>query len=119
MVEDLEPIIKAQLSTLRAQIDILRDQMESSEESAAKLKYIIANDLVESMIKRFERNEKKLEELTDKINSFHLNLQEQMVEFKRMRERQLSDIALAEAISKIFEEKEVKVSPKPLYELKK
>jgi len=119
MVEELEPIIKAQLATLKTQIDILKRQIETSEEDAAKLKYKIANELVEALVKRFEKNEKSIENLNDKLTSIHLNLQQQVEEFKRMKDRQLSELALSQAIAKIFEEKEVKVSSKPLYELKK
>ncbi len=118
MKEDIEPIIKAQLNTLKAQIDILRDHIESSEEGNVRLKYIIANELVESLIKRFEKNENKIDELKEKIESIELSLKEKVSELHRITKMELSEEALSKAISKILQEKEIEVDSKPLLDLK-
>lgn len=119
MTEDFESVIKAQLSTLKAQIDILREYLESSEESNVRLKYIIANELVESLIRRFEKNEQKLDLLNRKIESIELSLKEKVAELHRMTKMELSEDALSRSISKILQDTEVEVDSKPLLDLKK
>jgi hypothetical protein len=116
--EDIEPIIKAQLNTLKAQINILRDYVESSEESNVRLKYIIANELVEALIQRFEKNENKIDVLKEKLESIELSLQEKMSELHRMTKMELSEDALSKSISKILKDKNVEVDSKPLMDLK-
>ena len=116
--EDLESIIKAQLNTLKAQIDILRDHIESSEESNVRLKYIIANELVEALIKRFENSENKIDALKEKIESIELSLKEKVEELHRITKMELSEEALSKAISKIVQEKEIEIDSKPLLDLK-
>jgi hypothetical protein len=116
--EDIEPIIKAQLNTLKAQINILRDYVESSEESNVRLKYIIANELVEALIQRFEKNENKIDVLKEKLESIELSLQEKMSELHRMTKMELSEDALSKSISKILKDKDVEVDSKPLIDLK-
>jgi len=109
--EDFEPIIKAQLNTLKAQIDILKEYIESSEESNVRLKYIIANEMVESLVKRFEKNEKKLDELKEKIESIDLRIKEKISGIHRMTKMELSEEALSKAVSKILQGKEVDSRP--------
>ena len=116
--EDIEPIIKAQLNTLKAQVNILRDYIESSEESNVRLKYIIANELVEALIQRFEKNENKIDVMKEKLESIELSLQEKMAEIHRMTKMELSEDALSKSISKILRDKEVEVDSKPLLDLK-
>ena len=118
MKEDIEPIIKAQLNTLKAQIDILREYIENTEESNVRLKYIIANELVEALIKRFERNEAKIDQLGEKIESIELNLKEKMEELHRVTKMELSEEALSKAVSKILDTKDIEVDSKPLIDLK-
>ena len=116
--EDIEPIIKAQLNTLKAQINILRDYIESSEEGNVRLKYIIANELVEALIQRFEKNESKIDVLKEKLESIELSLQEKMSELSRVTKMELSEEALSKSITKILQDKEVEVDSKPLLDLK-
>jgi predicted nuclease with TOPRIM domain len=116
--EDIEPIIKAQMKTLKAQIDILREYIENNEESNVRLKYIIANELVEALIKRFERNEAKIDELKEKMESIDLSLKEKMEELHRVTKMELSEEALSKAVSRILEDKDIEVDSKPLLDLK-
>jgi dsDNA-specific endonuclease/ATPase MutS2 len=116
--EDIEPMIKAQLNTLKAQIKILKDYVESSEESNVRLKYIIANELVEALIERFEKNEKKIDMMKQKLESIELSLEEKMAELQRMTKMELSEDALSKSISKLLKDKEVEVDSKPLIDLK-
>lgn len=118
MKEDIEPMIKAQMNTLKAQINILRDYIESSEESNVRLKYIIANELVEALIQRFEKNEKKIDLLKEKLESIELSLQEKMAELHRITKMELSEDALSKSISKLLKDTEVEVDSKPLLDLK-
>ena len=116
--EDIEPIIKAQLNTLKAQIDILREYIENNEESNVRLKYIIANELVEALIKRFEKNEAKIDQLKEKIESIDMSLKEKMEELHRVTKMELSEEALSKAVSRILEDKDIEVDSKPLIDLK-
>jgi len=116
--EDLESIIKTQLNKLKTQIDVLRDHIESSEESNVRLKYIIANELVEALIKRFEKNEGKIDDLKEKIESIDLKLKEKMEELNRITRMELSEEALSKSISKVLQEKEIEVDSKPLLDLR-
>ena len=118
MREDIEPIIKAQLNTLKAQIDILREYIENTEESNVRLKYIIANELVEALIKRFENNEAKMDQLREKIESIELNLKEKMEELHRATKMEMSEEALSKAVSKILETKDIEVDSRPLLDLR-
>ncbi|MBN2202737.1 MAG: hypothetical protein JW700_00925 [Candidatus Aenigmarchaeota archaeon] len=118
MKENIEPIIKAQLNTLKAQIDILREYIENTEESNVRLKYIIANELVEAMIARFEKNEARLEELSEKIESIEVSLKEKVEELHRVTKMEMSEDALTRAVSKILGNKEIEVDSKPLIDLK-
>ena len=116
--EDIEPIIKAQLNTLKAQIDILREYIENNEESNVRLKYIIANELVEALIKRFEKNEAKIDDLKEKIESIDMSLKEKMEELHRVTKMELSEEALSRAVSRILDDKDIEVDSKPLIDLK-
>ena len=107
MREDIEPIIKAQMNTLKAQIDILREYIENTEESNVRLKYIIANELVEALIKRFEKNEAKIDQLKEKMEELH-----------RVTKMELSEEALSKAVSRILDNKDIEVDSKPLLDLK-
>lgn len=118
MKENIEPIIKAQLNTLKAQIDILRDYIENTEESNVRLKYIIANELVEALIARFEKNEEKLDYLKEKMESIELSLKEKVEELHRITKMELSEDALSRAVSKILGSKDIEVDSKPLIDLK-
>ena len=118
MREDIEPMIKAQLNTLRAQIKILKEYIESSEESNVRLKYIIANELVEALINRFEKNETKIDSLREKLESMELMMEEKMAELHRMTKMELSEDTLSRSISRILKDKEVEVDSKPLLDLK-
>ena len=118
MKEDIEPIIKAQLNTLKAQIKILREYIENTEESNVRLKYIIANELVEALIVRFKKNETKIDELKEKIESIELSLEEKVEELHRITKMELSEEALSRAVSKILSDKEIEVDSKPLIDLK-
>ena len=118
MKENIEPIIKAQLNTLKAQVNILKDYIESSEESNVRLKYIIANELVEALIQRFQKNEDKIDVMKEKLESIELKLEEKMSELHRITKQELSEDALSRSISKLLKEKEVEVDSKSLLDLK-
>ncbi len=119
MEEDFETIIRSQLRTLKNQMDIIKDYINKYEERSIKLKKTITNELIDALIKRFERNEKLIQELNEKLESINLKLQENLSRsIKELRE-EITEAELSKAISKIFEEKEIKISSKALDELKK
>ncbi|NIO44596.1 MAG: hypothetical protein GTN36_03525 [Candidatus Aenigmarchaeota archaeon] len=119
MEEDFESFMKSQLRTLKNQMEIIKDYIDKYEERSIKLRRTITNELIDALIKRFEANEKLIQDLNEKLESsnlkFHGNLSRSI---KELRE-ELSEAELSKAISKIFEKGEIKVSSKPLDELKK
>lgn len=117
--EEFETFIKSQLRTLKAQMDIIKEYINRYEERNIRLKKTISNELIEVLIKRFERNEKIISEFNEKLDSIDFKLREQLSRAIKDLREELSEAELSRAISKIFEEKEVKISSKPLDELRK
>ena len=118
MPEELESVMKAQIDAMRNQIDSLRELILDTEEHTARLKHMIADEMVEALVTRFQKNEKRIEEMHERISNIHVEIKDQLLEVKRARDRHLSDRALQKAISKIVDEAEIKVDVEPLYELK-
>ena len=119
MEEEFETFIKSQLRTFKAQMDIIKEYINRYEERNIRLKKTISNELIEVLIKRFERNEKIISEFNEKLDSIDFKLREQLSRAIKDLREELSEAELSRAISKIFEEKEVKISSKPLDELRK
>ena len=117
--EEFETFIKSQLRTFKAQMDIIKEYINRYEERNIRLKKTISNELIEVLIKRFERNEKIISEFNEKLDSIDFKLREQLSRAIKDLREELSEAELSRAISKIFEEKEVKISSKPLDELRK
>jgi len=118
MPEELESVMKSQMDAMKTQIDSLRELIIDTEENTARLKHMIADEMVEALVTRFQKNEKRIEEMHDRISNIHVEIKDQLLEVKRARDRHLSDRALQKAISKIAEEADIKVDAEPLYELK-
>ena len=118
MPEELETVMKVQMDVMKKQIDSLRELILDTEEHTARLKHMIADELVEALVLRFQKNEKRIDEMHDRISNIHVEIKDQLMEVKRARDRHLSDRALQKAINKIAEEAEIKVDAEPLYELK-
>ncbi len=118
MSEEFEKFIERQLESLKSQIEVLRKSISEYEEDAIKLKKKISNELVDALIKRFEKSEKKIDELDSKIDSLRFELENKLSGEIRKLRSELSEAELSRAISRIFEEREIKVDSKPLYELK-
>ena len=118
MSEELEPVMNAQLDAMRKQIENLRELVIDTEEHTARFKHIIADEMVGALVERFQKNEKRMEDLHDRISNMHVEIKEQLIEVKRARDRHLSDKALEKAINKLVEGGEIKVDAEPLYELK-
>ena len=111
MEEDFETLIRSQLRTLKNQMSIIKDYINKYEERSIRLKRTITNELIDALIKRFERNEK--------LDSLNFRLKDDLSRsIKELRE-EMSEVELSKAISRIFEGKEIKVSSKALDELKK
>jgi len=118
MEEDFEEAMRVQLRTLKNQVDVLRDFVNKYEERNLKLRQTIINELITALIKRFEKNEKIILELNEKIDSTNFKLQENLSKSIKDIKEEIIEAELSKAISKIFEEKEIKVSSKALDELK-
>jgi hypothetical protein len=118
MEEDFESFMRSQLRALKNQMEIIKEYLNKYEEGNLRLRKTITHDLIEALIKRFERNEKLIQELNEKIDSFHFKFQENLNKSIRELKEEMNEAELSKAISKIFEEKEIKVSSKSLEKLK-
>jgi hypothetical protein len=118
MEEDFESVVRSQLLILKNQMDIIKSYIDKYDEMNLKLKKTITNELISALISRFERNEKIINELSEKIDSLNFKFQENLSKSIRGLKEEISEAELSKAISKIFEEKEIKVSSKALSELK-
>jgi len=118
VTEDFETFIKSQLQALKAQIELIKRYLEDYEEKNRKLKKIMSEELITALLFRFEKNEEKIRKIDEKLDNMHFSLHEKIEqEIKKIKD-EISDAELSKAISKILEEKEIKVSSKPLDELK-
>ena len=118
MEEEFEEFMRSQLRTLKAQMDVIKDYLRKYEEGSIRLKKTITTELIDALIKRFEKNEKMIEGLEEKLASTHFTLQEQLTRSVKDLREELSEAELSRAISRIFEEGKIKISSKPLEELK-
>lgn len=117
--EDFETFIKSQLQALKAQIETIKRYLEEYEEKNRKLKKIMSEELITALLYRFEKNEERIRSIDEKLEQMHFSLHEKIAqEIKKIKD-EISDAQLSKAISKLLEEKEIKVSSKPLDELKK
>jgi len=119
MEEDFESLIRSQIRTLKNQMNIIKDYINKYEERSIRLKRTITNDLIDALIKRFERNEEFIQELNEKLESLNFKFKENLSRSVKELRDEINEAELSKAISKIFEEKKIKVSSKALDELKK
>ena len=118
MEEDFENIIRSQLRVLKNQMDVIKDYLNKYEERNNKLRHIITNNLIEALIERFERNEKIIQDLNEKLDSLHIKFNENLSRSIKDVKEEIIDAELTRAISKLLDEKEIKVDSKALEELK-
>jgi len=124
MNEDFEYFARSQLRTIKSHMDLLTKYLQEYEERGIRLKQLLSQELIVSLIKRFENNEKILHELNQKIEERHLKLEEQLTREIRILRHEISEADLTRAISKITgkseaKPSEIKVNSEPLEELKK
>ena len=117
--EEFETFIDSQLQTLRAQIETIKGYLEEYEERNRRLKKIMSEDLIGALVFRFEKNEDRIRMIDEKLDSIHFKLSEKLTQEIRNIKQDLSETQLTKAISRLLEEKEIKVNSKPLNELKK
>jgi len=117
--EEFEAFIDSQLQTLRAQIETIKSYLEEYEERNRRLKKIMSEDLIGALVFRFEKNEDRIRMIDEKLDSIHFKLSEKLTQEIRNIKQDLSETHLTKAISRLLEEKEIKVNSKPLSELKK
>lgn len=117
--EEFEAFIDSQLQALRAQIETIKSYLEEYEERNRRLKKIMSEDLIGALIFRFEKNEDRIRMIDEKLDSIHFKLSEKLTQEIRNIKQDLSETQLTKAISRLLEEKEIKVNSKPLNELKK
>jgi hypothetical protein len=99
-------------------MDVIKDFINKYDERSLRLKKTITNELISALIDRFERNERLISNLSEKIDSINLKFKEDLSKSIKDMKEEMSEKELNKAISKIFEEKEIKVSSKALDELK-
>ena len=119
MEEDFEALMRSQIRTLKNQMEIIKDFISKYEERRLRLKRTITNELIDALIKRFERNEEITQKLKEELETLNFKFQENLSRSIKDLREEISEAELSKAISKIFEKKEIKVSSKALEELKK
>ena len=117
--EEFESFIEAQLRALRAQIEKIKGYLDEYEEKNRKLKKIMSEELIEALILRFEKNEDRIRGIDEKLDYMHTTLHEKISHEIRNLKNEISEAQLSKAISRLLEEKEIKVDSKPLNEFKK
>jgi hypothetical protein len=117
--EEFEAFIKSQLQALRAQFETIKSYLDEYEERNRKLKKIMSEELIGALILRFEKNEERIRKMDEKLDSIHFALHEKISQEIRNIKHELTDVQLSKSISRLLEEKEIKVDSKPLDELKK
>jgi len=108
-----------ELQTLKAQIETIKNQLDDYEEGNSKLKKIISEELVDTLITRFEKNEERIRKIDEKLDSIHFKINEKIAQDIRNIKQDLSEAQLSKSISRLLDEKEIKIDSKPLEKLKK
>jgi hypothetical protein len=124
-MEEFEAMMKSQMQTLKDQMDIIKDYIDTYDQRSMKLRQTITNELIVALINRFEKNEKmlfgineKIDAVRDEMESSNAKMQTSMEKsIKELRE-EISQAEMEKAISKIFQEREIKVSSDSLQGLK-
>lgn len=125
MNEDFEHFARSQLITMKSHMDLLTKYLQEYEERNIRLKQILSQELIISLVKRFEDNEKMIHELNQKLEERHFKLEEQLTKEIRTLRYEISETDLTRAISTISGENKfkesniVKVNSRPLEELKR
>ncbi len=117
MQDDFETAMRLQLAMLKSQMEVIREYIEKYDERSSKLRRTITEDLINALIKRFERNEKTIQEMNEKVDSMGMKLNENLEKSLRQLREEIGEGELSKAISKIFDEKEIKVSSRVLENL--
>ena len=118
MSEEFEAFIKSQLKALQAQIEIIKGYLNEYEEKNRKLKRIMSEELIAALILRFEKNDEKVIKLEEKLESLHFDLKEKLSQEIKNIKNELIDAQLSRSISRLLEEREIRVDSKPLDDLK-
>jgi len=108
MEDDFEGIVRSQLLILKNQMDVIKDFINKYDERSMRLKKTITNELISALIG----------DLSEKIGSINFRFQENLSKSIKDLREEMSETELNKAISKIFEEREIKVSSRALDELK-
>lgn len=111
--------IRSHLRALQAQIEMMKNHLKEYEETNAKLKKLVSEELINALIARFEKNEEMMFRIDEKLVSINFSLHEKLSQEVRKIKEELFDAQLSKSISRLLEEKEIKVDSKPLDELKR
>ena len=123
-MEEFESMMKSQMTTLKNQMGVIKDYIDTYEQRNLKLRQTITNELIVALISRFEKNEKMLNDINEKIDSVrdememsNANVQSSMERSIKEIKEEISQAEMEKAIAKIFQEREIKVSAKSLQNL--
>lgn len=119
MNEGSETSDKSQVQALKAQVETIKNQLESYEERNRRLRKIISEELIEVLITRFDNNEERIRKINEKLDSVHFELNEKIAQDIRNIKQDLIDTQLSKSISRLLDEKEIKIGSKSLDKLKK
>ena len=118
MNDDFEAEMKSQLVVLKNQMSVIKDYIDKYDQRSMKLRQTITNELIVALIARFEKNEKMLLDLSEKLDASNTKIQADLEKSLRQLRDEISEAELSKAISKIVEDREIRVSSKALQDLK-
>ena len=118
MEEEFESMINSQLKIIKNQMDIIKGYLDTYEEKSSKLRKTITEELITAIINRFERNEKLISDINEKMDAMNFKFGDSLSKCMKDLREEISEDALTKAIAKISEEKEIKVNSRALDELK-
>jgi hypothetical protein len=118
MNDEFENMMRSQLLTLRNQMSVIKDYIDKYDQRSMKLRQTITNELIAALIARFEKNEQMFQELNEKVDMMNARMQTNFEKSLKELREEITEAELSRAISKIVDDKEIKVSSKALQELK-
>jgi|WetSurMetagenome_2_1015567.scaffolds.fasta_scaffold783464_2 hypothetical protein len=118
MNDEFENMMRSQLLTLRNQMSVIKDYIDKYDQRNIKLRQTITNELIAALIVRFEKNEQMMQELNEKVDLISTRIQSNLDRSLKDLRDEISEAELSKAISKIVDDKEIKVSSRALQDLK-
>jgi hypothetical protein len=124
-MDEFEAMMKSQMTTLKNQMGVIKEYIDTYDQRSMKLRQTITNELIVALISRFEKNEKMLNDINEKIDNVKDEMEMSNAKVQSSMERsikeikeEISQVEMEKAIAKIFQDREIKVNSKALQDLR-